>query len=270
MGLQNDQLGEFMVTNRYRSFRYSVALAVLIFSMVAACTKHGSSGTASKSVAVPIHGVNYTAEAFAFVVRDPLNRENYGGGEEINPYGAGGTRCCYSLPAKWRPGLKVEISETYWLPRRPDNSLPEFKKRHIVEIPAYQGSEVGELWVLRMPDGEIAVVSSDVQPDHPDWSGKIKGWPIPSLEYQRKLHDQAIAEAESTVKLYVGLNADMAKDPNKRAQEAWNSDERLRPSRLKAYRGARDPAYQAMLREHYSSELKIVRDELAKIRAARP
>lgn len=259
-----------MVVNRYRSFKSIVALAMLITSIVSACAKPSASGPASKSIAAPIHGVNYTGETFAFVVRDLQNSENYGGGEAINPYGAGGTMCCYSLPAKWKPGLKVEIAETYWLPMRPDESLPEFKKKHVVEVPAYQGSEVGALWVMRLPGGEINVISSDVQPDHPSWPGKIKGWPIPSLEYRRKLHDRLIKEAEATTDLYMRSIDELSKSPFKHASEEWNSNVALSPSRVKGYVGPNDPAYRAMLKKEYQNELAISREKVKILKEARP
>jgi hypothetical protein len=36
----------------------------------------------------------------------------------------------------------------------------------------------GELWVLRGADGSMSVVSSDFQPDHPNWPGRVKDWPV--------------------------------------------------------------------------------------------
>lgn len=142
-------------------------MAAMCLSMLVGCAKSDMS-MSSTLIPVPIHGVNYTAEPFSFVVIDPQDRKNYGGGELINSYGAGGTVCCYTLPAKWRPSLKVEITETYWLPMKEDKSVPEIKRKHVVEVPRYLDREVGELWVLREIGGKISIVSSNYQPVHPD------------------------------------------------------------------------------------------------------
>ena len=248
----------------------ALALVVLCAPTLTACAKPGAPGTAGELISAPIHGVNYTAEPLSFVVIDPQNHKNYGGGEIINSYGAGGTMCCYSLPAKWHPGIKVEIAETYWLPIKADQTVPEVKKKHIVEVPAYQGGQVGALWVSRGPDGEMTVVSSGVQPDHQSWPGKVKGWPVPSTEYRRQMQDEAIAEAQSDVDMYVSLLDELNKNPGKRTSEAWNSDKLHQPGSLKPYKGPDDPAYRAMLKKTYESGLAIEKNSLANKKAARP
>ena len=248
----------------------ALALAVLCSPLLTACAKPNTPASSAKSIPVPIHGVNYTAEPFSFVVIDLQDPKNYGGGETINSYGAGGTMCCYSLPAQWKPGLKVEIAETYWLPMKADKSVPEVKKKHVVAIPPYQGGKAGELWVLRGTGGEMTVVSSDVQPDHQSWPGKVKGWPVPSIEYQRELQDKEIAEAQSTVALYVRSLDELKKDPEKRTLEEWDSNMLYRPDRLKPYKGPNDPAYLAMLKKDYENKLVSAEADLKNIKAARP
>ncbi len=247
-----------------------LALVVLCAPMLTACAKPDAPSAAAKSIPVPIHGVNYTVEPFSFVVIDPQDNKNNGGGETINSYAAGGTMCCFSLPAEWRPGLKVEIAETYWLPMKADQTVPEFKKKHVVEIPPYQGGQVGELWVLRGTGGEMTVVSSNVQPDHQSWPGKVKGWPVPSLEYRRELYDQSIAEAHSTVELYVKSLDELSREPAKHALEEWNSNKRYEPDSIKPYKGPDDPAYLQKLKKEYEDYLASARDDLRKKKAARP
>lgn len=260
-----------MKHNPYRlPIKSWVGLALLLPSMLVACVRGNGSSHVAASIAVPIHGVNYTAATFAFIVNDPKNRENFGGGEAIRGYGGGGSMCCYSLPAKWHPELKVEVVETYWLPIKESRTLSEFKKRHMVKIPEYKMGEAGALWVLRAPEGEIHVLSSNVQPDHRAWLGPIKGWPVPDVNYWRKLRDQGIAEAQSTVGLYVGLIDKMDENPVLRAREAWDSDTLHRPETLKAFNGPQDPAYQAMLRAAYESGLARARSDLARAEVAKP
>lgn len=250
--------------------RGAFALAVICSPLLTACAKSNAPAPSAKSIPVPIHGVNYTAEPFSFVVIDPQDPKNYGGGETINSYGAGGTMCCYSLPAQWRPGLKVEIAETYWLPVKADKSLPEVRKKHVVEIPPYSGGKAGELWVLRGPSGEMSIVSSDLQPDHRDWTGGIKGWPVPSVEYQRKIHDTLIVEAQNSVDLYTGLVADMDKNPSKMAQEQWEFTSASENSILKPYRGSTDPAYREMLKKDYALSLERAAEKLKRYKVTRP
>lgn len=178
--------------------------------------------------------------------------------------------CCYSLPAQWTPGLTVEIAETYWLPMKADNSVPEVRKKHVVEVLSYQGGKAGELWVLRGTGGQITVVSSDVQPDHQSWPGEIKGWPVPSIEHRRELQDRAIAEAQMTIDLYVSSLDELSKDPGKYALEEWNSIMMFQPARLKQYKGSGDPAYLEMLKKDYEGHLSKARVDLKNRKAARP
>ena len=60
-------------------------------------------------VGVPVHAVNYTEDEATYRIIDPENTENRAGGETINSYGAGGLMCCYTVPEKWQPGIKVEL-----------------------------------------------------------------------------------------------------------------------------------------------------------------
>ncbi|MBC7683951.1 MAG: DUF3304 domain-containing protein, partial [Bdellovibrionales bacterium] len=108
-------------------WRAAMVALVLTAPMLFACAK--------TDVPVPIHGVNHRAEAFSYVLVDPTNSKNTGGGELIEPFSAGGTMCCYTLPIKWRPGIKVEIKATHWLPKLADDTLPEVSKNYLVEVP---------------------------------------------------------------------------------------------------------------------------------------
>ncbi|MFL6676562.1 MAG: DUF3304 domain-containing protein [Massilia sp.] len=46
---------------------------------------------------------------------DPAKPDSSGGGELSDPFAAGGTTCCFSLPKKWRPGIKVRLHTTHLL-----------------------------------------------------------------------------------------------------------------------------------------------------------
>ncbi|MGZ8295076.1 MAG: DUF3304 domain-containing protein, partial [Telluria sp.] len=178
--------------------RLPLGACVLSACLLAGCEK--------AEVDVSLHGVNYGGDAFSYYVTDPTKPKTSGaGGELIEPFAAGGTTCCFTLPKKWRPGIKVEVRTTHWLPQKPDGSLPEVKQIHLVDVPVYANDSPGELWVLRAADGTLAVISSDLQPDHPNWPGKLKGWPIPSLEYRRERWALIRNHQETFVTAYMKL-----------------------------------------------------------------
>ena len=247
---------------RFGELGRAFLLLLLCTPMLAACAK--------SSVPVSIHGVNYRADDFSYVLVDPTNPENSGGGELIGAFAAGGTVCCYTLPAKWRPGIKIEIRETHWLPKLPDDSLPEVTKKHVVDLPPYASGKPGELWVVRASDGSMALVSSDYQPNHINWPGKIKGWPVPTLEYQRERYDLYIKEAQSAVELYVDLLNELKESPIERAREAWAVTEQHGRAELKGYSGPSDSSYISMLERHYVSSLISSRGKLQRLKESRP
>lgn len=243
-------------------WRPALVALVLTAPMLAACAK--------TDVSVPIHGVNHRAEAFRYVLVDPTNAKNTGGGELIEPFSAGGTMCCYTLPAKWRPGIKIEIRETHWLPKPADDSLPEVSKKYLVEVPQYAAGKAGELWVIRASDGSMSVVSSNFQPDHLRWPGNIKGWPVPSTEYQRKIQDMYIKHAREGVELYVSSLKELKENPHVHARDEWEMSLKYSPSGLKSYSGPDDPAYLDMLRKKYELSLVAAKAKLDQEESARP
>jgi hypothetical protein len=249
--------------------------------MLTACAK---TGTAS----VSIHGVNYTDQEFSYTVEDPADKNNRGGGELINPFAAGGTMCCYDLPRKWRPGIKVQVNFTRWLAKKADGSLPEVRESHVVEVPPYVNGKVGELWVLRNADGTMGVVSSDYQPDHEKWPGKVKGWPVPSLAYQRERWDLYIEHAEGYVQLYKKMLDELEKSPDTRAAVDWDYAaenaakyrEGVRSDRnkfakenrdlLNRFSGPSDPNFRSWLKQDYEQSLKESELEFKKLKDSRP
>jgi hypothetical protein len=263
-----------------RTWRVLIA-SLLCVQMLTACAK---TGTAS----VSIHGVNYMDEVVSFRVEDPANENNHGGGGLIDPFAAGGTMCCYDLPKKWRPGIKIKIDVTRWLPKKADGSLPEVHENHAVEVPPYADGKVGELWVLRNADGTMSVVSSDYQPDHEKWPGKFKGWPVPSLAYQRERWDLYISLAESDVRLYKEMLRELETAPGTRAAEAWEFtareaarymegvraewNERAKADRdlLARFTGSSDPKFHAWLKQDYEEGLKRSELKLKGLKESRP
>ncbi len=217
---------------------------------------------------VSLHGVNYSDGEFSYFIADPDDPQKTIGGEHIAPFAGGGTTCCAVLPWKWKPGTKVRLTTTHWLKRLPDGNLPEVTEEHEVEVPEYP--EAGELWVIKNGDGKISVVSSNVQPDHASWPGRIKGWPVPSLEYQRERWELYRKHEANGVELYLTLLRDLEQDPEKEATESWEYAKERRPSELKGFTGPRDPRYIQFLKNDYVNGLNRSKAQLAEIMKAKP
>lgn len=243
------------------SVRTSLA-ALLLLPMLSACAK--------REVPVGIHGVNYSGEIFRYFVVDPNDQKNNGVGETIDPYGAGGTMCCFSLPKKWRPGIKVQINATHWLSNKTDDSLQEVSETKIVEVPAYITGKPGELWVLRGENGDLSVISSDYQPDHAKWPGKIKGWPIPSVEYRRERWKIYMDHELGGVRTFEKALADIKKSPQKMAQEEWELAKKYDPKSLAPYTGPEDLLYIESLKRNYEEGLVRSKKNVEDLRKQRP
>lgn len=232
------------------------------------------SGCAERTdVDVNLHGVNYGGDAFSFYIKDPADpKSSPTGGGIIDPFAAGGTTCCVTLPKKWRPGIKVQVHTIHWLPETPDGRLPEVKNVHLVDVPAYANGVPGEIWVMRAADGSVSVISSDFQPDHPQWPGKLKGWPVPSLEYQRERWELHRKLQEDDVTLYVELLEELEKSPKLQAREAWEFAMKYKEDRvrLEEFSGPDDPRYLAFLKAEYAAGLARNRDQLKRLMQVRP
>ena len=155
-------------------------LATLLLLPLTACSEPKPS-----KVGVSVSAINYTGQELgSFVFQNPDDPQKVAGGPGLLPYGAGGTMCCYSLPKKWRPGIKVKLVYYWWKGKEEDT---KDRTTRIFEVPQYPDREPGMLWALFYEDGSVEVVSSDYDPGHEKWPGKVKSWPVPSLEYRRKL-----------------------------------------------------------------------------------
>lgn len=247
--------------SKFFQLRRVFGTSILIMPMLVAC---------SKSLPVSIHGVNYTVDPFSYVVTDPSDPKNTGGGELIESYAAGGTMCCYELPRKWQPGIKVSVRSAHWLGKSADNSLRQVVTTHLVEVPRYADGKPGELWVLRSADGSIDLVSSDFQPDHAKWPGKVKGWPVPSLAYQRERWSLYSKHQADFVATFEELLDKLAKFPDAEAQEAWNTDAHYDRKSLAGFSGPNDENYRKKLKQEYETGLERSRSELKRLQEDRP
>lgn len=241
--------------------RGAISAIFLTAPLLAAC---------SKSLPVSIHGVNYTVEPFSYVITDPNDPKNTGGGELIESYAAGGTMCCYELPRKWYPGIKVSVRSAHWVGKSADDSLRQIVTTHSVEVPRYVDGKPGELWVLRSADGSIDLVASDFQPDHARWPGKVKGWPVPSLAYQRERWDISITHQIGFLKAYESLLAELNSSPDVAAQEAWNSASKYDKNSIAGFTGPNDGKYRIALKRELLKGIDEIRAEIKLLRDRRP
>ncbi|MGK5011021.1 DUF3304 domain-containing protein [Janthinobacterium sp. MDB2-8] len=236
-------------------------LCFLIMPVFAACNN-------TSETSVSVHGVNYSDQEFTYVLQDPLHPSNQAGGETIGRYEAGGITCCFTLPEKWRPGIKINIEYTYYLPEKPDGSLPEIRKSVMVEVPHYDKPQ--ELWVLRHADGSMGIVSSIYQPDHPKWPGKIKGWPVPSLAYRRERWALYMKHELDGLENSEMMLSNLLSNPAKETKEAWDF-EIVRDSKLKSkFSGFNDPKYFYYLKKNYEESLVINRGLVEKMKDSKP
>ena len=166
-----------------------LALMTLLLLPLSAC--------AEPKATVSVSAINYPGDELgSFVFVDPDDAKRAAGGPGLRPYEAGGTMCCYSLPKKWRPGIKVKLMYYWWKGKEEDI---KDRTTRIFEVPKYPGREPGMLWAIFYEDGSVEVVASDYDPGHPKWPGKIKHWPVPSLEYKRKLWAEEVERTKRSI-----------------------------------------------------------------------
>jgi hypothetical protein len=244
-----------------KSLRHLLA-PVLAVLMLCGCEK--------STVSVSVHGVNYTADEFSYLLIDPDQPDSSSAGEHIDPFAAGGTTCCYVLPKQWKPGIKVKIQTIHWLTKDRDRNFPEVKEEHVVDVPPYVDDKPGELWVLRTADGSVSVISSDFQPDHPKWPGKVKGWPVPSLEYRRERWAIIKDHQEAFVHTFESLLKELKTAPHVRSKTAWEHAQQYDRSSLRGFHGPDDPAYLLALEKRYKVGLEESRAELKSVIEGRP
>lgn len=225
---------------------------------------------AKDTVAANIHSVNYSGEEFTYWLEDPLDGKNRGDGESVGPYKASGIMCCFSLPRQWRSGIQVNIHATHSFKKTPDAALSEIAETQVVEVPPYVDGKVGEIWVLRAADGALSIVSSDYQPDHEKWPGKINGWPVPSLDYRRARWDLYIRGAEGHVKLYQDLLLELNQTREIRTQAAWNFSKKYSPETIRGFSGPEDIKFFEYLRSDYEIKLMDSKMELRNLKEKRP
>ena len=236
------------------------------------CVMHLSlpSAAEEKTVAVNLHGVNYSKDTFRFFVMDPADPTSSTGGELIEPFGAGGITCCAILPKNWRPDTKLKVTTIHWKETGPNGESEQIQQVHQVAIPRYTSGKPGELWVLRGTDGKISAVSSDYQPNHPSWPGKIRGWPVPSIEYRRARWAIEKNHEEAGVRAATSLLNGLEKSPIATAVKIWEIEKQYSPEDVVGFSGPSDPKYIEAVKKRVQVGLVETKWRLNEVMKARP
>lgn len=116
----------------------------------------------------------------------------------------------------------------------------------------------------------MSVLSSNFQPDHPKWPGKIKGWPVPSIEFRREYWELLKKHEEEGVELYVSLLSDIETKPAEIAKEFWESDKKYAAAEIRNFSGPDDPRYIVYLKKKFGRGLEQSRLLLNQVMKERP
>ncbi len=233
---------------------------------------------AENTVGASVSGVNYTDQDITYLLFDPSagkdekGRDKVVASEMIGPYSAGGILCCYPLPKTWHPGLQAGVLLDVFDAKTRDY-LP--RQRFIVDIPRYE--QAADVWFINYPDGTVGVVSTAYRPNGEGWPGKIKGWPKPSIEYQRQRWQLYMDDALSSLRLYTKNVETLRTDPQKHLQRRWNYllDREKNapgppPEELKKFSGPDDPKFLAYEREQNEKYLKQSQDKVDYLQKIKP
>ncbi len=199
---------------------------------------------------VAVTAINYTdQELNSYLFRSVEEPTKVAGGPPVGPFEGAGTMCCFSLPAKWRAGIKVQLTYDWW-------NGSAANRQHVtkeLEVPQYPDGQVGTLWALFYADGSVEVVSSDFAPGHAKWPGKEKGWPKPSLAYQRKIwqeeYDQEVRDAKD---FEAAANSLLEED----LQQSWAFYKEREPQTISHLSGPADPRFIALRRSQFLASAK--------------
>lgn len=223
---------------------------IMMSLLLAACASQRVPDT---RIGVGIGGVNYSEQPITYALSDPNNSASVGG-EPVDPFAAGGLVCCYSLPNTWHPGIKVRVQIF-------DTNRKKVKD-DIVDLPTYVDGKPGQMWAVYHQDGSTEVFSSDYGPPHVKWPAKVKGWPVPTVEYRRRLWEVHLNDKESAVRAAEGLIRLLAENPEKNLKKRWEHDERYSREKIEGFSGPEDPQYRASIMKRNDAFLKSAQERL--------
>jgi len=168
----------------YRNMRARLCSALLAGGLLSSCVSLGPG-----DMGVALTAINYTEDDYDAVgIAMPDDIKTFEAMDRVSAYGGSGTMCCVALPEKWQPGMKLVVltlagtkAKTYkeWAYEK----IPVIP--HQVDVPRY--TTPARVWIQIMSPDRLLVTVSNYSPENPNWPGEIKGGPIPSMEYRRKI-----------------------------------------------------------------------------------
>lgn len=226
-----------------KAFMYRLSTMLAAATLLAACS---ISPNSDSKIGVDISGVNYSDMPITYIVSDPNDKASVGA-EPLDPFAAGGSMCCFRLPATWQPGIKVKVEIL-------DTNRNPFKEE-IVDLPPYVDGKPGRIWAVLYQDGSVEVLSSEYGPPNTKWPGKVKGWPVPTVEYRRMLWERDLRYMQSDINATTTLIEQLEKNPEASLQESWVFDKQYRAKDIEKFSGPNDLEYRTYLRQRYQESL---------------
>lgn len=112
--------------------------------------------------------INYTNdEVYTSVRNSKFPNPGEGASYDMGPNtGGAGIMCCVPIPARWRPGIKMNV--TYRFGKWPAGR----EEMRVVELPQYPDGRPGSLYLVIHSENEFELLSSIYAPGHPRWPGK--------------------------------------------------------------------------------------------------
>jgi hypothetical protein len=233
-----------------QTFMFRLSALIATSALLVACS---TSPKSDSKIGVDISGVNYSDQPITYIVSDPNDKASVGA-EPLDPFAGGGSMCCFRLPATWQPGIKVRVEIL-------DTNRKPFKEE-IVDLPPYVDGKPGRLWAVLYQDGSVEVLSSEYGPPHAKWPGKVKGWPVPTVEYRRKLWERDLKYMQSDINATTTLIERLEKNPEESLQKSWAFDKQYRAKDIERFSGPNDPEYIKYLRQRYEETLSSRKQRL--------
>ena len=181
--------------------------------------------------------------------------------------------CCYDVPKTWAPGIQVGvILQSY------DNKAGDYRPRQtfIVDLPPYDKSgKAGDVWFINYPDGTVGVVSTAYRPNGDEWPGKIKGWPKPSLAFQRELWERDMRLAQESLRASKESAAEFDRNPLDFLRKRWDFyleelKQKRPPKELQMFAGPVDPEFLAHERQWRMRLLEHSQDTVDRLLKVKP
>ena len=259
-----------------RMQRHGLLFALLFTAWTLSACALGPLG-AENTVGASVSGVNYTDQDITYLLFDPSagkdekGRDKVVASEMIGPYSAGGILCCYPLPKTWHPGLQAGVLLDVFDAKTRDY-LP--RQRFIVDIPRYE--QAADVWFINYPDGTVGVVSTAYRPNGEGWPGKIKGWPKPSIEYQRQRWQLYMDEAQKALATSQELMAEFKSDPKAYLKKRWEDNEKNKKipwmvnKEFEKFSGPDDPGFLEYIRTMRERSLEYSRNKVDQLMKVKP